>query len=156
MVSRREIGTPIQRDWQVMIFSDQSIICSSILNQWSILPTSAGSASSAVAKPKSAVSSGFCSVLLPNLSRTAAASLTSHTWKHGTLVIWTILQGRGMREHKKCFTSESFYTGFRLWSAKSASSMKADQIPKIGLLMVFFLLKSLLFWISHKITMKKP
>ena len=32
------------------------------------------------------------------------------------------------------------------WSAKYAFSMKADQIPKIGLLLVFFLLKSLLFW----------
>ena len=36
--------------------------------------------------------------------------------------------------------------GVRLWSAKYAFSMKADQIPKIGLLLVFFLLKSLLFW----------
>ena len=27
-----------------------------------------------------------------------------------------------------------------------AFSMKADQIPKTGLLLVFFLLKSLLFW----------
>ena len=36
--------------------------------------------------------------------------------------------------------------GVRLWSAKYAFSMKADQIPKIGLLLVFFLLKSLHFW----------
>ena len=41
------------------------------------------------------------------------------------------------------------------WSAKYAFSMKADQIPKIGLLLVFFLLKSLLFGISHKIMMKR-
>ena len=36
--------------------------------------------------------------------------------------------------------------GFRVWSAKSAYSMKADQILKIGLLLVFFLLKSPFFW----------
>ena len=36
--------------------------------------------------------------------------------------------------------------GVILWSAKYAFSMKADQIPKIGLLLVFFLLKSLHFW----------
>ena len=35
--------------------------------------------------------------------------------------------------------------GYRLWSAKSALSMKADQIAKIGLILVFFLLKSLHF-----------
>ena len=50
----------------------------------------------------------------------------------------------------------SMYTGVILWSAKYAFSMKADQIPKTRLLLVFFLLKSLLFWISHKITMKNP
>ena len=44
---------------------------------------------------------------------------------------------------EKSLKSNQIYS---VWSAKYAFSMKADQIPKIGLLLVFFLLKSLLFW----------